>query len=97
MCPIVDKIFSSCTISWNCSVIFPILIISNFDFLGLNAILAHATVSFNAVSIHLVWIWVSVVIVGFSMKPLYGCLMLLEVFGPLVSLSLSLSFPSFNE
>ena len=84
----MDGIFSPCTISWNCSVIFPFLIISYRDFLGLNAILAHATVSSYAVSIHLAWIWVSVVIVRSSMKPLFGgCLMLLDVFGPLVSLS----------
>ena len=84
----MDGIFSPCTISWNCSVICPFLVISYLDFLGLNAILAHATVSSNAVSIHLAWIWVSVVIVRSSMKPLFGgCLMLLDVFGPLVSLS----------
>ena len=74
----------------NCYVIFPFLIIhvNDLDFVGLNAILAHATVSYNAVSIHLAWTWVSVVIVRSSMKPLFGsCLILLEVFDPLVSLS----------
>ena len=86
--PIIDGILSPWTESWNRYVTLPFCMIRDLDFLGLKVILAHNAASSSARSIHLAWMCVSVVMVRSPIKPLVGgCLILLAVLGPLVSLS----------
>jgi len=69
-------------------VTVPRLMTRLLDFLGLNFILAQVATSSNAFSTHLACIWVWVVTVRSSMKPLFvGRCNPVDVFGPRVYVS----------
>ena len=62
-------ISSLCMWSLNLSVVFPFLITRDLDLAGLNFILAHVATTVSAVSIHLACMWLEVVNIKSSIKP----------------------------